>query len=123
MCFSTYEIERFAYEISKEVHENSRYRIVKMDILGGKNGSEHTNFNLEYSEKLPLITKLYLEGENGTVYVIEPNEHGLKFAMGKITYKEYKDLTRGENFKGLMYASISIITFVLVGWTMVEYLT
>lgn len=72
---------------------------------------------------MPLITKLLLEGENGILYSIEPDLNGLRFAKGEITYKEYNNIQKGEKFRGIIYVSISIMAFLLIGWAIVEYLT
>jgi hypothetical protein len=127
MCFSNNAIEQLAYEISKKIYENSIYKIVKIEFIGGHSielqKQQRDPFVVDAGRELPLITKILLEGENGIFYSIEPNLNGLQFAKGEITYKEYNNIQKGEKIRGLIYVSISIIAFLLVGWAIVEYLT
>ncbi|MFD2805750.1 hypothetical protein SAMN05216565_11052 [Litchfieldia salsa] len=78
--------------------------------------------NLNRDKELPVITKIILEGDNGILYSIEPSDIGLKFATGELSYNEYKALQKDGKNKLFMYGSLSIISFVLVGWGMLFYL-
>lgn len=127
MCFSTNAIEHLVYDMSKKIYENSIYKMVRIDFIGCKSvelrNQTKNPFSEDSGEECPLIAKLVLGGDNGTLYDIEPNLNGLKFAKGDITYKEYKNIQKGEWYQGFTFFSISIITILLVGWGMVEYLT
>ena len=125
MCFSNNAIEQLAYTMSEQIYKHSIYKIIKIEFIGGESidiqNQTQNLFSLDVSKELPLVTKLVLKGENGILYAIEPNENGLKFAKGQITYKEYNSIQKGGIYKGFIYGSISIATFLLVGWAMVEY--
>ncbi|MBD8071295.1 hypothetical protein [Bacillus sp. PS06] len=127
MCVSNHAIEQMAWDISKRIHDHSIYRVVRIDFTGGKSKdiqyTEENPFIINSGEDIPLITNLLLEGEDGTFYSVEPNLHGERFAKGEFSYTEYTAIQKEEKSKGLIYVSISIIAFLFVGWSMVEYLT
>lgn len=119
VCVSNNFIEQQTYKIAEEIRENSLYNLVRVDYSGCKNigfekPDEHGN---NYSE-IPtngadLITKIILEDKVGTLYSVEPNIIGLKFAKGEISYAEYCKLQR-KNDKILFFCFLGIIAFFSV---------
>lgn len=117
MCFSTNAIEKQVYETTETIRDLSIYKFVRADVTGGKsqefqNGGEH----------MGLITSVILEDRDGTLYSVEPNANGLKFAKGEITYKEYTRIQKRETVKGLSYFFLGISTIFVMGLAMVKFL-
>lgn len=128
MCFSHNTFEKRALEITEQIQKKPIYKLVRADFVGGKsfefyeqnsirNGCNHT-----FGKDVPLITEVILEDNDGRYYSVEPNPNGLRFAEGKITYKEYEKVQRKENMQGLGLLSISISIYLLVGGTLISYL-
>ena len=96
VCSSNSFIEQQAYEMSKEIKKGSVYKFIRVD----------------YSEvEAGYITKVILEDKDGTVYSIEPNPIGVKFARGEITFKEYKKLQKRDTLNVMAIFSGVIVLF------------
>lgn len=106
MCISNNFIEQQAYIISKRIIKNSIYKPVKLDIIGGKS-IEIEEFisqdSLINRENPPLITKIILANNDGLHFSVEPNEYGLSYSKGEITYKEYKNMENKESRRFILY--------------------
>lgn len=113
MCFSNNFIEQQAYEMSKKIREHSRYKFLRLEFSGETRSG---NQNGE-----ALITKVILEDEDGTLYSVEPNPIGLRFAKGEISYKEYRKLQSKET--SLVFVSLFAIIgfFSVVMFTLSRY--
>jgi hypothetical protein len=128
VCFSNNSIEQQAFDMSERIRNNSIYKFVGVDFIGGKslelqNQSMHRNDNnVQTGEQLDLITKVILEDKDGILYSVEPNSNGLRFAKGEITYKEYNKIQKKETVQGLSYFFLAIGTIFLMSWAMIRYL-
>lgn len=128
MCFSNNSIEQQAFEMSERIRNNSIYKFVRVDFIGGKSldfqyqsGPRNDN-NVKNGEHLDLISKVILEDRDGILYSVEPNSNGLRFAKGEITYKEYNKIQKKETVQGLSYFFLAIGTIFLMSWAMIRYL-
>lgn len=117
MCVSNNAFELQAYHMSKEIRENSIYLPVAIEYIGGKTVDLPTH-EIEPSE---LITKVIVKDREGNYYEIEPNEKGLRFAKGEITYNEYVKLKRKENRRFFTYFAGITGSFFITGWTLIKF--
>ncbi|RKQ15045.1 hypothetical protein D8M05_11340 [Oceanobacillus bengalensis] len=117
MCFSYSFIEQQTHEMSKKIWDSSLYKLIRIDFAGGNcfkvqsNLSDWVSLETEMGNKSTLITKVILEDIEGKHYSIEPNDNGLRFAKGELTYKEYKNLQEKGN---ALWITIFIVGFLLI---------
>ncbi|WP_176791268.1 hypothetical protein [Thalassobacillus cyri] len=102
--------------MSKEIRENSIYLPVAIEYIGGK--TVKLPHELETAE---LITKVIVKDREGNYYKIGPNEKGLRFAKGEISYKEYLKLKRKENRRFFTYFTSITGSFFIAGWTIIKF--
>jgi hypothetical protein len=96
VCSPNSFIEQQASEMSEKIRKDSLYKFIRV----------------EYSEsEAGYITKVVLEDKDGTVYSIEPNPFGVKFARGEITFKEYKKLQKQDTLNVMAIFSGIIVLF------------
>lgn len=118
MCISHNEIERQAYIMSEKIRMNSIYKPIKLEFIGGES-IDLKNNPLEdklAGKDFPLVSKLILEDREGMRFNIEPNETGLSFAKGEITYKEYKQMQTKESRRFIGYLTALASGFLLISW-------
>lgn len=121
MCVSNNFIEQQAYDMSEEIRKNSLYKVVKVDVSGGDGlGFQKQN---DHWNGTDLITKVILEDKKGTIYSIKPDDIGLRFAKGEITYKEYSQLQKKEDLKGFSYFFVIIGFFIIMMFTLMGIIT
>ena len=118
MCISNNEIERQAYIMCEKIRRNSIYKPISIEFIGEKQ-IELQNQPLEdllVKKDLPLVSKVILEDEKGMRFDIEPTEIGLRYAIGEITFMEYKQLQNKASklFVGYLIALSS--GFLLMSW-------
>ncbi|WP_264738018.1 hypothetical protein [Cytobacillus firmus] len=87
-----------------------------------ENTSIAGNFNLLSGEAFPLITKVMLQDANGNHYSVSPDEAGLQFAKGEVTYKEYKRLQAKEKRQLTTILLASGGTLFLLSWSVLRVL-
>ncbi|MEK4083555.1 hypothetical protein [Psychrobacillus sp. FSL K6-1415] len=121
MCFSTNVIERQALTISEQIIKNSIYKPVSLDIIGEKNIEIQDFIMKGNGEEISLITRVNLEINEGLQLSVEPNENGLKYAMGKISYKEYKKMQNQESRKFIWYFFAISGAFLLISWASIRW--
>lgn len=111
LCITNNYLEEQAYEIGKDIQKSTLYQLTAVVISDGTN-LEFQEFNRQWNGK-DLITKVILEDKHGNSFSINPDQIGLSFAKGEITYKQYKQLQRKDDLKGYSYVMLSI-GFLLV---------
>lgn len=92
MCIPANTIERQVFNLTKQILSFSIYKPVHLDLIGQKRillSSAEEDSSLFASESPPLITNVTLRDRAGKTYTVEPNENGLKFASGEISYQQY----------------------------------
>jgi hypothetical protein len=100
VCAPNNFIEQQAYEMYEEIKVNSVYNFIRVDYSEGRNlGSHLQNDNTRNGSA--LITRVVLGDKDGTLYTVKPNPHGVRFAKGEITYKDYKKLQKKETVNGI----------------------
>jgi hypothetical protein len=114
VCVSNNFVELQANEFCEKIQEHSLYKFI------GVNRSE-INYNQKDGNESGFIKTVILQDNDGTVYYVEPNSNGLKFAKQEITYAEYKRLQRKETinaFSGffLIGGSFSAIMIAFVSY-------
>ncbi|MDM5205381.1 hypothetical protein [Cytobacillus kochii] len=121
MCVSNNYIEQQAYEVSKEIRKNSLYKVVRVEVSDGSSDvfQEHDD---KWNGK-DFITKIILEDEKGTLYSVKPDDHGLRFAKGEISYKGYKQIQKKEDIKGFTYFFGITGSLIIIMLTLVKFLT
>ncbi|WP_045519408.1 hypothetical protein [Neobacillus niacini] len=100
MCVPNNFIEQQAYDMYEKIKKNSVYNFIRVDYSGGSNQGSHSQGD-NTRNGLALITRVVLEDKDGTLYTIEPNPNGVRFAKGEITYKDYKKLQKRETVNGI----------------------
>lgn len=118
MCISNNALERQAYVMCEKIRKYSIYRPLRLDFINGKS-IELQKQQLEdiiISEQLPLISKIILEDINGLHFEVEPDENGLNFAKGAITFEEYKQIKSKESKMFIGYFLALSSGLFLLGW-------
>lgn len=100
MCAPNNFIEQQAYEMYEKIRGNSVYNFIRVDYSEGSNQGFHSQID-NTRKASALITRVVLEDKDGTLYTVEPNPNGVRFAKGEITYKEYKNLQKRETVNGI----------------------
>jgi hypothetical protein len=100
VCTPNNFIEQQAYEMYEKIKKNSVYNFIRVDYSEGSYQGSHSQVENTRSG-LALITRVVLEDKNGTLFTVEPNPNGVRFAKGEITYKEYKKLQKRETVNGI----------------------
>lgn len=95
MCSSNHFIEQQAYEMSEKIKKDSVYKFLSVE---GEAGG--------------YITKVVLEDKDGTLYSIEPNPIGVKFARGEISFQEYEKLHKRDTVNVIAIFSGVVVLFV-----------
>lgn len=121
MCVSNNFIEQQAYRISKEIQNNSLYKVVRLENTEGNSLGLQTQED-PWNGK-DFITKVILEDKEGNLYSVNTDNNGLRFAKGEITYKEYRKLQRKENLKGYSYFFVTSGFLITVMFTLKWFLT
>ncbi|MFE4524287.1 hypothetical protein ACFRCQ_19610 [Cytobacillus firmus] len=126
MCFTHDVIERQALKICEEMKMYSIYSLVGVATTGDQvkiqeNTSIESNFKLLPGEALPLITNVMLQDAYGRVYSVSPDEAGLQFAKGEVTYKEYKRLQAKEKIQLTTILIASGGTLFLLSWSFLRF--
>lgn len=118
MCVSNNFIEQQAYKMTEEIRRNSLYQFVGVDYSDGegvgfqKQDDNRVEHNGLQPNGIALIKKVFLEDMDGTLYSIEPNLNGLRFAKGEITYHKYRILQR-KNDNTMFISFFGIIGFFI----------
>ncbi|MCK1998347.1 hypothetical protein MPH47_14175 [Psychrobacillus psychrodurans] len=121
MCFSTNVIEQQALIISDKIIKNSIYKPVSLDFISEKNVGIQ-DFTMQSSGKeISLITRVNLENNEGLQISVEPNENGLRYAMGEISYKDYKKLQNQESRQFIWYFFAISSAFLLISWASIRW--
>lgn len=120
MCITNNFIEQEAYDISQEIRKCSIYKVVKFEV-SGSNSLEFHNQDVQWNGK-DLVTKVILEDSKGIYYSISPDNLGLRFAKGEITYREYKKLIKADNLKVYGFSFLSIGILIMGMFTMMKFL-
>jgi len=118
MCFTSSAIEQQAYRFTEKIYSLSLYNIVQIVFNGDQksveiNHDQSLESQLVLGGELFLINNIILEDPNGKKFSIEPNEFGLQFASGVMTYPLYVRTKKSEVRKLLLYTlgSVSLFTF------------
>ena len=100
MCAPNNFIEQQAYEMYEKIKKNSVYNFIRVDYSEGSNQGSHSQGDNTRNGSA-LILRVVLEDKDGTLYTVEPNPYGVRFAKGELTYKEYKKLQKRETVNGI----------------------
>ena len=127
MCSTNNFIEQEAYVMSQQIRKETVFKCVKVIYSEGNNPDASTQIldSQDYSTVMEpaLITKVILEDKDGTLYYVEPNPNGLRFAKGEISYNEYKNLQRKETINVFAIFFGIIVFFSGSMFTFIKYLT
>ncbi|WLR55591.1 hypothetical protein LC048_00795 [Mesobacillus subterraneus] len=125
MCVSNNAIEHQAYHYSEKIQESSLYNIVRVDFNGGTfiKSVEGISFKDEFQdmENLPLIKSLILQSKAGKQFSVEPDELGVQFAKGYLSYNRYLLAKKQESRKLIYYTLGSTGLFTAMAWSFVSY--
>ncbi|WP_226678930.1 hypothetical protein [Mesobacillus jeotgali] len=125
MCVSNNAIELQAYHFSEKIQESSSYSIVRVDFIGGTflECEQGISLRSELQDKgnFPMIKNLILKTKAGKQYRVEPDELGLRFARGDLSYRQYL-LAKKEKFRNMLwYTFVFTGLFTAVFWAFVSY--
>ncbi|WP_342431037.1 hypothetical protein [Neobacillus sp. FSL H8-0543] len=124
MCVSNHFIEQQAYKMTEVIKGNTLYKFVGVDFSGGEGAGfqklvVHENEHHDTpASGTALITKVLLQDKDGSLYSVEPNLNGLRFAKGEISYKKYQKLQR-KNDLTMFLCFYGIIGFFIVSMIIV----
>lgn len=121
MCFSTNVFEKQASVISEKIIKNSIYKPISLDFIGEKNVGIQDFIFQENGGEQSLITRIVLEDNAGLRTSIEPNENGLMYAMGEISYKEYKKTQNQDSRQFIGYFFAITSAFFLISWVSIRW--
>lgn len=121
MCISGNFIELQAYKVCEEIRDQSVYKLVRLEVSEGHNIDLQNIQN--FWDGKALITKAILEDSNGKSYIVNPNQNGLMFAKGEITYKEYRKMEKSENIKVISFFSLLVGLTVITMYLLAKLLT
>lgn len=114
VCVSNNFVELQTNEFCEKIRNASLYKFVGVDY-------SRNNMNGKEGNGLDLINTVILQDNDGTVYHVEPNSNGLKFAKQEISYKEYKKLQRKETIGVFSGFFLILGSFIAVMVTFVRY--
>ncbi|MBM7607295.1 hypothetical protein JOD29_000532 [Lysinibacillus composti] len=117
MCINNNFIEHHSYQMSEEIRKNSLYEVVRVEVSNGNSLKEN-----EQWDSKELVSKIILEDKNKNYYVINPDQFGLRFAKGEISYKEYKQLQKKEDFKLISFSVLGIGFLTGMMYVMLKFL-
>ncbi len=103
MCVSGNAFELQAYSFTEKISRSTLYKIVRIDFIGG-NIIEADLEHLKHEGSLTLIKNIVLEDAKGKQYNIEPDEWGVLFATGEMTYNQYQRSKKLGTRKLLVFA-------------------
>jgi hypothetical protein len=108
LCVSTNAIEHHAINIYEDMSNQTKYKIIKVNFVGSE--IPINDPDTDALDRLPMISSVILEDSDGIHYMIEPNETGLTFAKGEITYTEYLRIKQkaGRQMMGIFCGSIAL---------------
>jgi len=109
MCLTNNFVEEQAYKVSKTIKESSIY---KFDRVIYSNNNIDVFLDSNWDEK-SLITNVVLKDNYDQEYVIKPNQNGMKFAKGEISFKKYTKLQRKEDTQGIWAFIFSVVPLLL----------
>lgn len=118
MCIPNNALERQTYVMSEKIIKNSIYKPVRLDSIDGKS----IDFQSRQVENaitrgtLPLISKIILEDSKGLRFEVEPDENGLSYAKGEITFEEYKQIKSKESKLFIGYLLALSSGLLLISW-------
>jgi len=121
LCFSTNVFEKQASVISEKIIKNSIYKPISLDFIGEKNVGIQDFIFQENGGEQSLITRIVLEDNAGLRTSIEPNENGLMYAMGEISYKEYKKTQNQDSRQFIGYFFAITSAFFLISWVSIRW--
>ncbi|MEK4387713.1 hypothetical protein MKZ25_18415 [Solibacillus sp. FSL W7-1464] len=88
------------------MRKQSKYKMIKLELA---DDSIIEPQNLEnFGDGRALISKAVLEDTEGRFYSVSPNQNGLRFTMGELTYKEYRKKEKNEDLKGISFLALLI---------------
>ncbi|MBT2693652.1 hypothetical protein [Bacillus sp. ISL-55] len=125
MCVSNNAIELQAYHFSEKIQESSLYNIVRVDFIGGTflECEQETSLRAEFQgiDNLPLIKNLILQTKTGKQFIVEPDELGLRFAKGELSYRQYLLAKKQKARKMICYTFGFTGLFIAAAWAFVSY--
>jgi hypothetical protein len=124
MCFSMNTIEHQAYHYTEQMNTSSLYKIVHIHMIGHSVHIEKgppLEAQLDFGGQLPLIKIVTLVDGTGKNYAVEPNEFGVRFAHGEMTYQQYLKTRKKEVTKLLAYSLGSAGIFITAAGAFIGY--
>jgi Na+(H+)/acetate symporter ActP len=127
VCDSNNFIEQQAYEWCEKIRKDSVYKFLRVEYSGGNSlglqkQNNHSQGN-QTTNRSAIITRIVLEDKDGTVYPVEPNPNGLRFAKGEITFKEYRKLQNRETINFFTIFFVMSACFGGLMFTLVRFFT
>lgn len=125
MCVSNNAIELQACHFFEKILDCSTYKVVRVDFVGGTfiESDLKTSLKTKFQEveNIPLIKEVILQTKAGKQFTVEPDELGLQFANGDLSYRQYLLEKKQTSLKMLGYTSRFIGLFTAMAWGFFSY--
>ncbi|KGR80077.1 hypothetical protein CD29_03790 [Ureibacillus manganicus DSM 26584] len=119
MCINNDFIENQSYRIYEEIRKSSLFKVARVEFQEGycwEPQFEPIQFNNN-----DLITKIILKDDNNNSFTINPDDIGLKFAKGEISYKDYLRFQKIDNFKWIGFSILGVGILITMMLTFYMY--
>ncbi|MFY3792088.1 hypothetical protein ACOQFO_10480 [Ureibacillus sp. MALMAid1270] len=120
MCVNNNFIENQSYRVYEEISKSSLFKVARVEFLEGY--CWEPQFEPILFNKNDLITKIILKDDNNNSFTINPDDMGLKFAKGEISYKEYLKFQKVDDFKWIGYSILGVGIIITMMLTMYTFL-
>ena len=119
MCINNDFIENQSYRVYEEISKNSLFKVTRVEFQEGY--CWEPQFEPFHFNKKNLITKIILKDDKNNIFTINPDDIGLKFAKGEISYKEYLKFQKVDDIKWLGYSILGV--GILIGLMFTMYIS
>ncbi|SOC40940.1 SH3 domain-containing protein [Ureibacillus acetophenoni] len=119
MCVNNDFIENQSNRIYEEISKSTLLKVARVEFQEGycwEPQFEPIQFN-----KNNLITKIILKDDKNNSFTINPDEIGLKFAKGEISYKEYLRVQKVDDFKWIGFSILGVGIIISMMFTFYIY--
>lgn len=116
MCVSNHAFEMQINKKIEKIRVHSIYTPVAVVDSEGK----RINFGDQFIHPSGLIKKVILQDVDGNDYEVEPEENGLRFAKGDISYNDYQLLQMKQNRKAIALFAGAASSLFIMGWAILH---
>ena len=122
MCVPNNVFEKQAFLIFEKMADSTIYKPVKLELNEGNILSFERWKTASPQQSMMLIKNVIVEDQNGRQFSVQPDEAGLKFVTGEVTYKEYEQIKAKDTRKVFLIFSAAISLIVGAGIAMTNFI-